>query len=28
LLAGKYTVPENKMDEDDEINAMFYGDDN
>lgn len=26
LLAGKYTVPENIMDEDAEINAMFYGD--
>jgi antitoxin (DNA-binding transcriptional repressor) of toxin-antitoxin stability system len=27
LLAGKYTVPENIMDEDAEINAMFYGND-
>ena len=27
LLSGKYTVPENIMDEDAEINAMFYGDD-
>lgn len=27
LLAGKYTIPENIMDEDDQINAMFYGDD-
>ena len=24
LLAGKYTVPENIMDEDAEINAMFF----
>jgi hypothetical protein len=27
LLAGKYTVPESIMDEDAEINAMFYGND-
>ncbi len=25
LLSGKYTVPKNILDEDDEINAMFYG---
>ncbi|BBO68388.1 hypothetical protein DSCA_23180 [Desulfosarcina alkanivorans] len=25
LLAGKYTVPETIMDEDADINAMFYG---
>jgi prevent-host-death family protein len=25
LLAGQYTAPETIMDEDDEINAMFYG---
>ena len=25
LLAGKFTVPETIMDEDAEINAMFYG---
>lgn len=25
LLAGKFTAPENIMDEDDEINKMFYG---
>lgn len=27
LLAGKFTVPEDIMEEDAEINAMFYGDD-
>jgi antitoxin (DNA-binding transcriptional repressor) of toxin-antitoxin stability system len=27
LLDGKYTVPENIMDEDAEISAMFYGED-
>lgn len=27
ILAGKYTVPETIMDEDAEINAMFYGND-
>ena len=27
LLGGKYTVPKNIMDEDAEINAMFYGED-
>jgi antitoxin (DNA-binding transcriptional repressor) of toxin-antitoxin stability system len=26
LLAGKFVVPENIMEEDTEINAMFYGD--
>jgi prevent-host-death family protein len=26
LLAGKFTVPDNILDEDAEINAMFYGD--
>ena len=25
LLAGKFTVPDNSMDEDPEIDAMFYG---
>ena len=25
LLAGKFTVPDNIMDEDAEINSMFYG---
>ena len=25
LLAGKFSVPENIMEEDSEINAMFYG---
>ena len=25
LLYGKFTVPENIMDEDDEINSLFYG---
>ena len=27
LLAGQFTVPENFLDEDDQINSMFYGDD-
>ena len=27
LLAGKFTVPDNIMEEDAEINAMFYGND-
>jgi prevent-host-death family protein len=27
LLAGEFSVPENFMDEDIEINEMFYGDD-
>jgi prevent-host-death family protein len=27
LLAGQFTVPENFLDEDDQINNMFYGDD-
>ena len=27
LLAGKFRVPENIMEEDADINAMFYGDD-
>ena len=27
LLAGKFTVPDNIMEEDIEINAMFYGND-
>ena len=27
LLAGKFTVPDNIMEEDAEINAMFYGSD-
>lgn len=27
LLKGKITIPDNFMDEDDEINAMFYGKD-
>ncbi|NTV15762.1 MAG: type II toxin-antitoxin system prevent-host-death family antitoxin [Desulfobulbaceae bacterium] len=27
LLAGKLKVPDNIMDEDETINAMFYGDD-
>jgi antitoxin (DNA-binding transcriptional repressor) of toxin-antitoxin stability system len=27
LLAGKFTVPENIMDEDADINSMFYGTD-
>ena len=27
LLAGQLTVPENFLDEDDQINRMFYGDD-
>jgi len=27
LLTGKFTVPENIMEEDTEINAMFYGTD-
>jgi antitoxin (DNA-binding transcriptional repressor) of toxin-antitoxin stability system len=27
LLAGKFNVPDNIMDEDTEINAMFYGND-
>ena len=27
LLAGKFTVPDNIMDEDAEINSMFYGSD-
>ena len=27
LLAGQFTVPENLLDEDDQINSMFYGDD-
>jgi len=26
LLAGSFTVPDDIMDEDDAINAMFYGD--
>ena len=26
LLAGKLTIPEDIMEEDDEINEMFYGD--
>ena len=27
LLSGKFTVPENLMEEDAEINTMFYGED-
>ena len=27
LLAGKFTVPDNIMEEDTEINSMFYGND-
>jgi prevent-host-death family protein len=27
LLAGQFTVPENFLDEDDQINSVFYGDD-
>ena len=27
LLAGKFSVPENILEEDADINAMFYGDD-
>jgi prevent-host-death family protein len=27
LLAGQFTVPENFLDEDDQINNMFYGND-
>jgi antitoxin (DNA-binding transcriptional repressor) of toxin-antitoxin stability system len=27
LLKGKFTVPDNFFEEDDEINSMFYGDD-
>jgi len=27
LLAGKFTVPDNIMEEDAEINSMFYGND-
>ncbi len=27
LLAGKFVAPDNIMDEDDEITAMFYGND-
>ena len=27
LLAGQFNVPENFLDEDDQINSMFYGDD-
>jgi len=27
LLAGQFTVPENFLDEDDQINSMFYRDD-
>lgn len=27
LLAGRFTVPDNIMDEDEAINAMFYGSD-
>ena len=27
LLSGKFTVPDNIMDEDAEINSMFYGND-
>lgn len=27
LLSGKFTVPDNLMEEDAEINTMFYGDD-
>ena len=27
LLAGKFTVPDSLMEEDDEINTIFYGND-
>tara|TARA_B100001093_G_C26618972_1_gene923688 strand:- start:399 stop:632 length:234 start_codon:yes stop_codon:yes gene_type:complete len=27
LLAGQFTVPDDFLDEDDQINSMFYGDD-
>ena len=27
LLAGQFTVPENFLDEDDQINSVLYGDD-
>ena len=27
LLAGQFTVPENFLDEEDQINSMFYSDD-
>ena len=27
LLAGQFTVPENFLDEDNQINSVFYGDD-